>query len=170
MRVQRLLSRCVDPGDRVLYVGDAPLRFFGASRNHLATSRSADSIFDPGLDGHFFDVIITRGAIDLLSDDDAFVWARQALTLLGPNGRLVVALRPIWLDMSWPDLEFSVLRSGLDEQRITDPRSVLAFVASAGFRNRGERQGWFTYYVVNVFTPTSAWHSWDWTASELIAR
>lgn len=60
--------------------------FFAASRNHLATSRSADSIFDPNLDGDFFDVIITRGAIDLLSDDDAFAWATQALTMLGPNG------------------------------------------------------------------------------------
>jgi hypothetical protein len=164
MRVQRLLAESVDPGDRVLYVGDAR-RFFGASRNHLATSRSADSIFDPSLDGDFFDVIITRGAIDLLSDNDAFVWARQALTRLGPNGRLVVALRPIWLDMSWPDLDFSVLRSGLDEQRIADPRSVFACVARAGFRNQGERQGWFTHYVVNVFTPTSAWHSWESSSS-----
>jgi hypothetical protein len=170
MRVQRLLARSVDPGDRVLYVGDAPKRFFAASRNHLATSKSAESIFDPSLDDDFFDVIITRGAIDLLSDDDAFVWARRALTMLGPNGRLVVALRPIWLDMSWPDLDFSVLRSGLDEQRIADPRSVLACVANAGFRNRGERQGWFTHYVVNVFTPANAWHSWEWTASELIAH
>jgi hypothetical protein len=170
MRVQRLLSRSVDPGDRVLYIGDAPRRFFAASRNHLATSRSADSVFDPSLDGDFFDVIITRGAIDLLSDDDAFVWARQALTMLGPNGRLVVAIRPVWLEMTWPDFDFSVLQSCLDEKRIADPRSIFACVASAGFRNRGERQGWFTHYVVNVFTPNSAWHSWDWPVSELIVR
>jgi hypothetical protein len=170
MRVQRLLARSVDPSDRVLYIGHAPKRFFAASRNHLSTSRSADSIFDPSLNGDFFDVIITRGSIDLLSDDDAFVWARQALSMLGPNGRLVVAVRPLWLDMNWPDIDFSVLRSCLDEQRIADPRSVFGCVVSAGFRDRGERQGWFTRHVVNVFTPADASSSWDWTASELIAR
>ncbi len=165
MRVQRLLARSVDPGDRVLYVGDGPKRFFAASRNHLDTSRSADSIFDPGLDGDFFDVIITRGSIDLLSDDDALSWARQALSMIGPNGRLVVALRPVWLDMTWPDLDFSVLRSCLNEQRIADPRSVFACVARAGFRDRGERQGWFTHHMVNVFTPTDAPSSWEWTVA-----
>ncbi len=170
MRMQRLLARSVDPGDRVLYVGDAPKRFFTASRNHLSTSRSADSIFDPSLDGNFFDVIITRGSIDLLSDDDAFVWARHALSMIGPNGRLVVAVRPLWLDMNWPDIDFSVLRSCLDEQRIADPRSVFACVVSAGFRDRGERQGWFTRHLVNIFTPADAPSSWDWPVSELIAR
>lgn len=138
MRVQRLLARSVDPGDRVLYVGDAPKRFFASSRNHLATSRSADSIFDPSLDVDFFDVIITRGSIDLLSDHDAFAWARQALSMIVPNGRLVVALRPLWLDMAWPDLDFSVLQSCLDGQRIANPRSVFACVAHAGFRDRGD--------------------------------
>jgi hypothetical protein len=170
VRVQRLLARSVDPGDRVLYVGDAPQRFFAASRNHLATSRSADSIFDPSLDADFFDVIIARSSIDLLSDDDAYAWARQALSMIGPNGRLVVAVRPVWLDMNWPDIDFSVLRSCLDNQRIADPRSVFACVASAGFRDLGERQGWFTQYVVKVFTPADAPRCWDWTVSELIAR
>jgi hypothetical protein len=170
MRVQRLLARSVDPGDRVLYVGNAPQRFFAASRNHLVTSKSADSIFDPSLDDHFFDVIITRGSIDLLSDDDAFAWAIHALSMIGPNGRLVVAVRPLWLDMNWPDIDFSVLRSCLDDQRIADPRSVFACVTRAGFRDLGERQGWFTHHLVNVFTPVGALSSWDWTASELIAR
>jgi hypothetical protein len=170
MRMQRLLARSVDPGDRVLYVGNAPQRFFAASRNHLATSRSANSIFDPSLDGDFFDVIITRGSIDLLSDHDAFVWARQARSMIGPDGRLVVAIRPVWLAMTWPDFDLSVLQSCLDEQRLADPRSVFKCVTQAGFRDRGERQGWFTHHLVNVFTPASAWHSWDWTAGELIAR
>jgi hypothetical protein len=170
MRVQRLLARSVDPGDRVLYVGDGPKRFFAASRHHLSTSRSSDSIFDPSLNGQFFDVIITRGSIDLLSDDDAFVWARQARSMLGPNGRLVVAVRPLWLDMNWPDIDFSVLRSCVDERRLADPRSIFACVVSAGFRDRGERQGWFTHHMVNVFTPAGAPISWDWAASELVAR
>jgi hypothetical protein len=170
MRVQRLLARSVDPGDRVLFVGDAPQRFFAASRNHLVTSRSADSIFDPSLNGDFFDVIITRGSIDLMTDDDAIAWARQALSMMGPKSRLVVALRPLWLDMSWPDLDFSVLQSCLDGRRIADPRSVFACVAGAGFRDRGERQGWFAHHIVNVFTPADAPSSWDWAASELVAR
>jgi hypothetical protein len=169
MRLQRLLSRSVDPGDRVLYIGDAPRRFFAASRNHLATSNSADSIFEPSLDGDFFDVIITRGSIDLLSDHDAFVWARQARSMLGPNGRLVVAIRPLWLEMTWPDFDFSVLQSCLDKQRMADPRSVFTCVTRAGFRDRGARQGWFTHHIVNVFTPIEATSSWDWKASELIA-
>jgi hypothetical protein len=170
MRVQRLLARSIDPGDRVLYVGDAPQRFFATSRNHLATSRSADSVFDPSLDGDFFDVIVTRGAIDLLSDDEAFAWAREALTMLGPNGRLVIALRPVWLNMAWPDIDFSALQSCVDEQRLADPRSIFACVTRAGFRDRGERQGWFSHHMVNVFTPAAAPSSWDWTVSELVAR
>jgi hypothetical protein len=170
MRIQRLLARSVDPGDRVLYVGDAPERFFAASWNHLVTSRSSDSIFDLSLDGDFFDAIITRGSIDLLSDDDAVAWARQALSMMGPKSRLVVALRPLWLDMTWPDLDFSVLQSCLDGRRIADPRSVFECVASAGFRDRGERQSWFSHHIVNVFAPADAPSSRDWAASELVAR
>jgi hypothetical protein len=170
MRVQRLLARSVDPGDRVLYIGNSPRRFFAASRHHQATSRSADSIFDPSLDGDFFDVIITRGSIDLLSDHDAFVWARRALSMMGPNGRLVVAVRPLWLDTSWPDIDFSVLQSCLNEQRLADPRSVFTCVTRAGFRDLGERQGWFTHHLVNVFSPADTPSSWDLTLGELLAR
>jgi hypothetical protein len=138
----QLLASCVEPGESVLYLGANGDRFFKVLQVHRPTSRSTRTIFHPSLDGQRFDVVVVRSILEVMSNAEVDEWTVRAGALLGPNGRLIIAIRPIW---SGSSTGYDGLESMIDllpPERLANPYSAIDRVASHGYELSGEHHRW----------------------------
>jgi hypothetical protein len=140
------LASCVEPGESVLYLGANGDRFFKVLRVHRPTSRSARTIFHSTLDGQTFEVVVVRSILEVMT--------ARAGELLGPNGRLIIAIRPIWSGSSAGYDGFEAMIDLLPPERLANPYSAIDRVASHGYLLSGQHHRWSAGGDVFVFKRT----------------
>lgn len=147
------MAQAVEPGDRVLYVGSAASRFFGATCNAEPTSRTAATVFDAHLRGQVFDLVVLSGALDVAAEHDVRLWAVEARDLLSATGRVVLDIRQFWTDLSWISIDAAGIHDLVDVTRMVDPMSLVRSFCAAGFVSRREIRHWTTNHVAHVLAP-----------------
>jgi hypothetical protein len=155
-RTTQLLASCVEPGESVLYLGTNGDRFFKVLRVHRPTSRSTRTISHPSLDGQRFDVIVVRSILEVMSNAEIDEWTARAGELLGPNGRMIIAIRPIW---SGSGTGYDGLESMIDllpPERLSNPYSAIDRVASNGYELSSEHHRWSAGGDVFVLARTAS--------------
>jgi hypothetical protein len=152
MRAHQLLAKATTPDKRTLFVGPGATKFFAVARC-APSSFASETLLSREHDGQTFDVIVLSGVTDLLDDDAVRQWALRSLDLLAVGGRLVVDIRPLWLDMSWTGFDLGTLYDHLQPSRVLDPLSILDCLRAAGFCSVRDVRHWTSNHVAKVLVP-----------------
>jgi hypothetical protein len=131
----RHLARHVRPGDRVLYLGSNPERFFAAA-SHCRPGSGYVAVFDAGLraaqhlgpdivsivSDRQYDTIVLDNIAQFLFGDEVEPYRAAISRLLTANGRIIARL---WLSMTTSSIsgvpDYPLYDCGLDVRAITDP-------------------------------------------------
>jgi hypothetical protein len=89
-----------------------------------------------------FDVVVARSIFEVMSNSEIDAWAERAGELLVPNGRLIIAIRPIWSGSSAGYDGFEAMIDLLPPERLANPYSSIDRVAIHGYVMSGEHHRW----------------------------